>query len=258
MRDVVVLLLGALAVAVIGFLVTRHGPTVERSLFRRKAVRATTELDTAPPRIKAENDPAIFEAGGPNWEAYGFVFPPGIEAVGTPPSEICREWRQWARGRGGVDARSTKAQVTVEGRSDGTVVIDRFEIEVTARRDALPGTYAACPVGGASGSPRQIYVVLDNDPPAIHFVDSGDEPVKHFLFTLTPGEVETFLIYAVADRCYCEWTAHLSYVAHGKRDSILISDEGDAFKTTGVRNAEGYAWFDGHWRRDFLPQEPDN
>jgi hypothetical protein len=257
LHDVLVFLLGAFAAAAIGFLVTRHGPTVERFLFPRKAVRATTELDASPPRVKTENDPAIFESGFPNWEAYGYVFPSDIEAIGIPPSDICREWRSWARARGGVDARSTKAKVTVEGRSDGTVMIDRFDIEVTARRDALAGTYVACPVGGASASPRQIYVSLDDDPPTIHFVDSGDEPVTHFLFSLTRGEVETFLIYAVAERCYCEWTARLSYTTHGKRESVEISDEGDTFRTTGIRNAESYAWFDGRWDDDFLSTEED-
>jgi hypothetical protein len=246
MSEVTLIVVGAVATAVVGFIVIRYGPSVERFLGRRP-VRARVELDAVPPRIGTQSDPAVFEAGFPNWEAYGYVFPLNIDEVGIPPTSICREWREWARPKGGVDARWTKVQVVVEARTEGQVLIDRVEIELLRKREPISGTYAFCPVGGASASPREIFVRLDDDPPSIRFVERGDEPVTEFLFTLGHGEVETFRVYAVAERRYCEWIARLSYVANGRRDFIEISDEGDPFRTTGVTNAQAYAWMGDEW-----------
>lgn len=246
MSEVTLIVVGAVATAVVGFIVIRYGPSVERFLGRRP-VRARVELDAVAPRIATQADPGVFEADFPNWEAYGYVFPTGIDEIGVPPTAICREWREWARPKGGVDARWTKVQIVVEGRCEGQVLIDRLEIELMGKREPISGTYAFCPVGGASASPREIMLRLDDDPPSVSFVERGDEPVTEFLFTLGQGEVETFRIYAVTERHYCEWIARLSYVANGKRDFIEISDEGDPFRTTDITNARAYAWLGNEW-----------
>jgi hypothetical protein len=142
--------------------------------------------------------------------------------------------------------------VTVEGRREGEVRIDRFEIDVLRRSDALAGTYAQCLVGGAAASPRQLYVNLDRSPPRVEFVERGDSPGeavrRHFLFSLARNEIETFLIYAVARRGFYEWTGQLSYVAEGKRHHVDITDGGDAFRTTSTDRALTYLWADGRWQ----------
>jgi hypothetical protein len=246
MSGIALIVFTALATAVIGFVVVRYGPGLERFLGRRP-VRARVELDAVAPRIATQLDPAVFESGLPNWEAYGYVFPLRIEEVGIPPSSLCREWREWARPKGGVDGRWTKVQVMVEGRAEGQVVIDRLDVEVLGRHEPKSGTYVFCPVGGASASPREISIRLDNDPSSVGFIEQGYEPATEFLFTLGKGEVETFRIYAMTDRYYCEWIARLSYVADDKRGSIEISDEGEPFRTTGITNAQAYVWSDGGW-----------
>ena len=190
---VLLLLIGA----VIAYVVPRVLPHIARFLHRPAALRTRVEHDPEPPlathepqvvtsesrkldvhfpKISSEVDPAVFEHGFPNWESYGYVFDLGLNQLGSPPTNVCREWRTWARSLGGVDANATKLQLTLEGRNDSEIRIDRLEIDVTRRREPLQGIHAVCPVGGAAASPRQIYVDLDADPPRVQFVERGDAP----------------------------------------------------------------------------------
>ena len=263
---VLILVIGA----VLAYLVPRILPRIGRFLGPRSpSVRTwsttpsrlspsmTPRLPTAPaphfPNVSAELDPGVFERGFPNWEAYGYVFRQDIAAVGPPPSGVCRDWRNWARVRAGVDADATKLQVTVEGRSDSEVRIDRLEIEMLRRAEPLRGSHARCDVGGASASPRQVYVDLDDDPPRVEFVERGDSPGenprRYFLFSPSRGEVETFLIYATAARGSYDWIGRLWYVAEGQRQFVEITDGGDPFRTTASNRARTYTWLNGAWHR---------
>jgi hypothetical protein len=249
---IVTVLLIAAATTAIGLILTRNWAAIERFLFRRKVLRATIEPAPQMPALTFERDPGVFEAELPNWEAYGYVIPSDIHSIGPPPTDLCREWLEWARARQGVDAYQSKIQVVVEGRNEGQVVIDRFELEIGAKREPLGGTHVACVVGGASASPREIFIDLDRDPPRMQFRYEGDEPTEHFLFTLSDGETETFRIRAITERHYCEWIARLGFVANGRREFIEVSDEGDSFRTTGTGNATSYAWMDGQWSSKFF------
>jgi hypothetical protein len=236
--------------AVITYLVTQHGRRIERFIKGDPGVRATIEVNAPVERgpVRIETDPAIFEAGLPNWEGYGYVFPDRSAPPPDPPGSVCREWQEWARANRAIDADTTKVQVIVEGTAE-RVTIDGIDVEVQRRGDPLSGVHALCQVGGASASPREVMVELDYDPPRVHYLAPGGEPSEPFLFTLTRGEAEVFRIYAFATTCDCEWVAHIHYVADGGRQSLLVSDHGDPFRTTASSRTTTFAWMGQAWVR---------
>lgn len=210
--------IGAIVLLVIGavitYLVTRHGRRIERFVRGDPGVRATIEVDAPGERgpMHIETDPAVFEAGLPNWEGYGYVFPGRSDTPPEPPGSVCREWQEWARANRAIDADTTKVQVIIEGTAE-RVTIDAIDVEVQRRGDPLSGVHAVCQVGGATSSPREVMVELDHDPPRLHYRAPGGEPSEPFLFTLTRDEAEVFRIYAFATTCDCEWVAHIHFVA---------------------------------------------
>lgn len=254
--DLPSLVVGAVLGTIFGFVGERTLPRVWRFLFRPKDLKTHVELDADPPTtIRFQTDPAIFEADLPNWIGAAYMLPAGdIADFGPPPSAYCREWREWARARHGVDAGATKVQVIVEGRAESTVVIDRVEVNVWQRVAPIEGTLVRCLVGGAALQPRELGVRLDDErPQAEYFREAGPEggTSESFTFKLAPGDVEIFRLYATAEEHYVEWTASLHYLVDGARKSIELDDGGEPFKTTGISRAKRVfdSIGDGQWRR---------
>jgi hypothetical protein len=254
--DLPSLVVGAALGAVFGFVAQRTLPPVWRFLVRPKDLKAHVELDAEPPTtIHFQTDPAVFEADLPNWIGAAYMLPDrDIADFGPPPSAYCREWREWARARHGVDAGATKVQVIVEGRAESTVVIDRLEVNVWQRVAPVEGTLVRCVTGGAALQPRELGVRLDDErPQATYFRAPGNEgeTSDSFTFRLAAGDVEVFRLYAIAERHYVEWTATLHYAVDGLRKQIELDDGGEPFKTSGISRAkrEFNRGVDGRWQR---------
>lgn len=238
---------GLLVAAIIGWAVNFFAPGLFATIGRRPSVR-----------VHIETDPAIFLAGGPNWESFSFVIPRDLAAAGTPPSAICREWWKWAHSMGAADADLTQVRVTVMGLSETDVLIDALQVQALRREQALEGTQVLCPVGGAEGTPRQIHIDLDQEPPVTSYMDDGGEHTKPFLFNLRKGEIETFYLWATAKHDSCQWIANLQFIVNGKRHAIQIDDHGHPFHTTATTRAQSFSWYRGEWRPLRTSDEPES
>ena len=115
------------------------------------------------------------------------------------------------------------------------------------KRAAPIGIEIRCPVGGASASPRAVWVDLDWDPGVVSFTESGGDNSGPFLFTLAKGEVETFLVIAQATVAAVSWVAELLLVVDGRRVTQRLDDNGAPFRTSGSQDLPAYYWDGSVW-----------
>ncbi len=204
--------------------------------------------------ILIEIDPAVFLAGGPNWDGFTYIVPDTtVDGVGDPPQEVCREWFQWARSRGAVTASEQRIQVILVPRGGATVLIEALVPEVVAARPGLKGTQVVCSTGGANGSLRHIEIDLrDTLTPYVNLWDDMGEGVskKPFKFTIGSGDAERFEIHARvgADSCV-EWRATIHLISNGRRYSRSIDDNGQPFHISGTARTTGYVWSQSRWKQ---------
>lgn len=196
-----------------------------------------------------EVDPAKVFAGQPQWQTYDFVSSGTPTDLGPPPSAACREWRQWAVRRGGVDADETHVYAYLQGTPGTAVVIDEIEIDIVRRRVPSHGTSAHCSAGGAVGNPRLIDINLDTTRPEVLYAEAGDDyPARRRLnFTLADSESETFRLRAHTTRCDCDWRARVQMVVNGTRMELTLDDAGKPFRTSASRNTKHLAWDGRRW-----------
>lgn len=205
---------------------------------------------SAPIALHVDTRLAVIYAGLPPWQSYGFV----VRRTGSlpsPPSALCREWQDWAYGRGGVDAEQTRLQIQLQGRANTAILIDRVEVDVERRDKPLAGTLGYCAArGGAVASPRQVDINLDTSPPTVLFAMTGDDyPSRHRLpLTLTGSETELLEIKAHTRRCDCRWRAKLHMIVDGERYVAVIPNEGEPFRTTASVAARHLTWTGDRWR----------
>lgn len=210
-------------------------------------VRGAQQLQRA--QIGVVLDPKIFERGDPDWTGYSYVIPRPASQLTAPPPGRCRDRARWAKSLGGADAGFTRVEVALQGRASGTVLIDDIEPIVVTRRKSMSGTWAQCPVGGASASPQMIQVNLDRNPPSVQFLATGGDPQRTpVLFTIEKGEFETFFIETYATTCLCEWKVRFSLIEAGRKHVLTVDDDGQPFRTTGTGNAKPFVWLDRRWQ----------
>ncbi len=210
-------------------------------------------LNGKPPvRVAVESDPArVFAPSDPGWQTYGFVSQANRAGLGQPPSELCREWRNWAIEGGGVDADQTRLYAFLQGVPDTAVAVTGLDVEVVRRKPAVSGTHAWCPAGGAVGSPRLVDIDLDTSPPTIRYAEAGDDfPArKRLLLTLNGTETETLQISAHTRRCDCAWRLILHLVVDTERREVIIDDGGEPFRTSASTRSSHVAWTGKRWER---------
>jgi hypothetical protein len=206
--------------------------------------------DDPPIRISVEDDPArVYAPNDPGWQTYGFISERTRDQLGRPPSPLCREWRTWALGRGGVDADKTRLYVFLQGKPNTAVVITGLEVDFTRRSRPVSGTHAWCPTGGAAPSPNVADVDLDTKPPTIRYARAGDDfPGRRRLhLTLNGTETETVELTAHTRRCDCEWRARVFMVVDGEKHEQVIDDGGRPFRTSASGRSSHVQWDGKRW-----------
>ncbi len=216
-------------------------------------VPSTTGPIAEPLTVFVEADPQIFSPEV-DWTPFHYVFASTLGQIGGPPSTDCRTWHNWARGLDAADV-STMFQLSLTTKEE-TVLVDGFAVEVIRRDPPIHGVLVSCPVGGADVNPRRIEIDLDSDPPRVTYLrnPNEDDTPTDLTLSISPGEIELLEVWAFTDSCDCDWTATLYYVVNGERHSVEITNSGEAFRTSGTRNAETWYWdaAQGDWV-PFLP-----
>ena len=118
------------------------------------------------------------------------------------------------------------------------------------RRHPVAGAYVPCETGGASASPRGVYVELDPKQPRLHFQDEGGAPRKAFAFEFPKGktEREIFDVTGYALKHEVVWRVEFSFLIGDQRVVRMVPDSG-YFVTTGPGRARRLSWYRDQWQR---------
>jgi hypothetical protein len=195
----------------------------------------------APLALSLETNPAL--AGAFADEPIYAVIPGEVRTTGTP-GEGCQGFRGWVRRQGGVDARTTKFQLTVQGRVPEAVLISSLRVKILGRERPVTGVPVVCPPA-AEAQFRAVSIDLDAIPPRVRY-HSGEG--KDFGFTVAEGETETFNVVASARKAHYRWEAELVVVVDGERRTLEIDDHGQPFETTAATSRAWWSWdYSGAW-----------
>jgi hypothetical protein len=216
------ILLVATLTAITSWIATFVLTDVEQRSAERNPVRVTLEMNPA-------------KVGGFSDEPQSVLLP-GTREINEGPGEGCTGFHEWGHGRGGIDARATRLQVTVQGQASGQTLISKMRVIVTKRSTPLKGVTAACPSAGDANL-RFLTIDLDQDNPQVEY--KGKKP---FGFTVEDGEVETLLVTARAEKAYYSWYLELDVVSGPNRHIIKIDNNGKAFETTADDPRQQWSW----------------
>jgi hypothetical protein len=215
----------------------------------------TDVIDRERITLTVERDPGRYLRGAPNWESFEWVFPSrNATTLGPPPTDVCRDRWRWAQRLNGIDALQTQVRVYMTGDGVEDVLLDGIRVQVRERARPAAGAYATCRVGGASASPRAIYIDLDRRQPKMTFDQGGENYTKTFAFAFPKGksEREIFDIIAWSTKRKTTWQVEFSFLIGEKRVARTVPERG-YFTTTGVRAAEPLEWDGSRWRRAAPP-----
>lgn len=186
-----------------------------------------------PVYVHVERDQRLVWANTPPWLSFAYTFPHGLPTE-APPSVSFDAW-EWAHRNGGVDMGLTMLQVTIQARSDVSVVIE--DVLIRNKRTtatAVAGVLFAA-AGGASLEPRRLDVDLDGfDPPIVDFRFRSDgEPGSVPALQLGAGQVERFHVWVKAAHGWNEWHIHMPLLVNGRRIDRFIGTAREPFVTVG-------------------------
>ena len=194
-------------------------------------------LETNPARTGAFGDKPIFA-----------VIPRGVTTSGDP-GEGCDGFRPWVNREGGVDARTTKFQLVLQGKVSQAVLVSALRAKILDDGPPVAGSPVVCPPA-AEAQFRAVSIDLDATPPVVRY---GSGLGKQFGFTVNQGETETFNVVASARKAYYRWEAELEVVVEGDTRTIEITDGGDSFQTTA---APGRAWWSWNYSNAWVLTGP--
>jgi hypothetical protein len=216
------------------------------------------EIDsTSPPEdplavsVRVSDDHCTAWFGPGSVEEIEFTSSPPVDADGVS------RWLGHPAAEGGAPASPQGFFFTVQGRTEADVVLTGIEVHVEERRPAPLGVVLDEDCGDA-GAFRWLGVNLDPDPPEIrsYFSESLADPADptvtedelqpvRFPYHVSAAEAEVFSVTAYALDCDCDWWIELSWASMGRSGSTRVDNEGELFRTVGLRNAVAACQGDG-------------
>lgn len=200
---------------------------------------------TAPGRTAAPL-PFTWSIDSQLWEGgcgHTYLVDRAPRAVAPPP--VAADSGAWAGTHGAVHGGEALVRITVQGRSPSdAVVLHALHVRVVDRATPLPWNAYRMDNGcGGAVTPRHFAVDLDRPRPLARPVDgldaSGAEvrkiPAVSFPYKVTSFDPEELLVSARAAGCDCRWYLELEWSAGGRTGTVLITDGGKPFRTSGTR-----------------------
>jgi hypothetical protein len=216
-----------------------------------QAAKSTT---TAPIAVDVNDDPSTIDTFAAGSETLLLPTTVRSQHASNPPEGFCSEFRTWALGLGGVDARQTEFRLVVQGNSSLPVVLVGMSAQILRRVPTSQSLPVACATAG-NATVRSIQINLDAHPPLADYRSTNG--TKPFAFTLNKGDTEIFDVTAVTSEPHTvtEWDLVLDAVIDGKPRTFVIEDRGRPFETAGWP-ADGtkntYSWGGGWYPRSPL------
>jgi hypothetical protein len=186
--------------------------------------------------VSVISNPDKVPAFGPPLEA---ILPRHASTDGSPGS-ACSGFHQWAHERGGIDAGSTRLQVIVRGTDESQVVISAMRVRVDKKQPPLRGIPVRCNTAGTL-SQRRVGINLDSARPVVRYTSSDG---RAFGFTVSKGEVESFLVTARTRTAWVRWQLLLDVVVAGQPHSVRVGE----YQTTPAPSGPVWDWdYADHW-----------
>lgn len=176
-----------------------------------------------------------------------YLFPVAIQDIGSPPGglDTCTGRYLWAREKKAIDASSTLARIAItakRGHNLQLIAVDKVPMEEPTGPSV--GSMVTC---GGKGGPPVRHVALDLDTGRNAYFDGeGDEP-KELNLSIDPGKTEVVDVLATTERHHWSYKVKLTLLVDGKREEVLVDDDGRPFQTTGSSNARFYRWANEQW-----------
>jgi hypothetical protein len=202
-----------------------------------QASPSSTESASSQPPLRAEAFP--FEVLHFTPPAPTVVLPLTPDKVPSSPAtagEGARDFLAWARSLGGADAQQTGVSFVLRSDQTAPVIVTNVRIVVQQRNPAMRGTWLR--PGGAGGLINRVMEVnLDRDPPTVKRIAYEDNATWSFPLKVSQPDPELFTIIATAKNSFCLWKVEVDYLIDGEQHTLTVDDDGQPFRTTGVKNA---------------------
>ena len=150
----------------------------------------------------------------------------------------------WALALGGIDYEQTSLRLTIQGRADEDVVLQRLRVRVTARGNVAPSSIYFVSYGcGGVVSPRYFNINLTARPARITSQPATDEqgkissPAVHFPLKVSRSDPEVFLLYANLQlEEDLSWELLLDWTSAGRTGTEVLRSSDGPLRTLGARN----------------------
>lgn len=163
--------------------------------------------------------------------------------VPPPPSE--QDARGWANALGAVPANIMKIQLSVQGTSSNTVVLQGLHVRTVSKAAPLQwSTYAMAPGCGGGVVPASFSVNLDADRPLAHPTpgQQGDSvvPAMDFPFKVSESDPQVLTIYAHVHTANVAWYLELDWSSGSRSGTVRIDNHGKPFQISGAKGRPIY------------------
>lgn len=163
--------------------------------------------------------------------------------VPPPPTE--QDARGWASALGAVPAGTMKIELSVQGTSSDTVVLQGLHIRTVSRAAPLPWTAYSMAQGCGDGIvPAAFNINLDADRPLAHATpgQQGDTttPAVDFPFKVSESNPQVLTVYAHAHAVNVAWYLELDWSSGSRSGTVRIDDHGKPFQTSGAQGRPIY------------------
>jgi hypothetical protein len=161
------------------------------------------------------------------------------EEVPSPPLDDLRI-DAWETSQAATPARAMRVDLVVQGTGAQSVVLQGLDVDVMAAQPRSPGAlYRPAGCGGAVAR-RYFGVDLERAEVRATAMNRGEE--IDFPFTVSSREVESFVVFATATRCDCQWRLRLRWSSGTRSGVEVIDDGGKPFHTIGPGGRDVYEY----------------
>ncbi|MFC9651720.1 helix-turn-helix domain-containing protein [Streptomyces sp. NPDC056937] len=181
--------------------------------------------------VSVNTRPYAFE--DPCSQHYLIDSPP--EQIPPPPTE--QDAPGWVNALGGVASGGQFIELTVQGRSSDTVVLNALRVKIVKTDAPLPWNDYAMGVGCGGGVGTKSFAVnLDAARPSS--VPKAGQ--RDFPYSVSESDPEVYYISATATARDVSWYLELEWTSGDRHGTLRVDDNGKPFRTSGSQGRPSY------------------
>ncbi|MFD3916162.1 helix-turn-helix domain-containing protein [Streptomyces sp. NPDC058603] len=181
--------------------------------------------------VSVNTRPYAFE--DPCSQHYLIDSPP--EQIPPPPTE--QDAPGWVNALGGVASGGQFIELTVQGRSSDTVVLNALRVKIVKTDAPLPWNDYAMGVGCGGGVGTKSFAVnLDAARPST--VPKAGQ--RDFPYKVSESDPEVYYVSATATARDVSWYLELEWTSGDRRGTLRVDDNGKPFRTSGSEGRPSY------------------